>query len=288
MKKTALLSLILLAAAWSAAAHGYSREDSLRVDGLLSSLAKEKERPLGTVFFLAAQSMIGTPYVAGLLGDGSVEEELRTPVVKTDCILFVETMLAVARTVRSGGDFADFRSFILDSRYRDGKVRYFSDRVHYTTEWIRRLEAEGILRDITEDLGGVSYDHPISYMSAHPDAYNMGEDDLRRIKKIEKQLNSKPLTYIPGDKIAEVRDKIRSGDIICFVTSVEGLDISHVAVACKYTEYHNSIDSEPRSELGFIHASQVAGKVIVDPRSVSRYVSLRKSCPGIKVLRLKD
>lgn len=284
MKRLGILIVLLLFGV-GAGAQQYSREDSLRVEKLLHTLSAS-EKPEVTMT-KAAQLMIGTPYVANLLGLGDELEVLKTPVVKTDCILFVETMLAVVRTVHSGGGFNDFTGYILDSRYRDGKVAHFSDRVHYTTEWIRRLEANGVLKDITMDLGGVVFDHPINYMSNHPAAYKMSQEDLQQIKATEESLNKIPLCYIPKDKIDSVKDSIQSGDIVCFVTSTEGLDISHVAIAYKYKEYHGSVNSTPTEELGFIHASSAAGKVIIDPRTIAQYLSTRKTAPGIKVLRIQ-
>ena len=82
------------------------------------------------------------------------------------------------------------------------------------------------------------------------------------------------MTYIPKAKVAGIEDKIKTGDIICFVSAVEGLDIAHVAIA--YVK---------DGKVGFIHASQAAGKVIIDPKSIAGYISSRTNLAGIKVVR---
>ena len=91
-------------------------------------------------------------------------------------------------------------------------------------------------------------------------------------------LNAIPRRYIPKDKLAAVEDKIQSGDILCFATSIEGLDYSHVVIA--YRE-------KPGGRLGFIHASSAAGKVVVAPRTLEAYLQANRRITGITVLRLE-
>ena len=47
----------------------------------------------------------------------------------------------------------------------------------------------------------------------------------------EKEISARPHYYIPQDEINEHAGQIRNGDIVCFVTTVKGLDISHVALS---------------------------------------------------------
>jgi hypothetical protein len=57
---------------------------------------------------------------------------------------------------------------------------------------------------------------------------------------------------------------------------VKGLDVSHLCIVVK-----------EQGELRLLHASSAVGKVIVEPRSLSAMLSSRKSCPGIRAIRLK-
>lgn len=226
----------------------------------------------------AAKRMLGTPYVGGLLDEGE-NEEFRLPLERTDCIIFVETCLNLARTAKEHGreaDFGKFASNVRRMRYRDGKVDGYASRIHYTTEWVRQGERRGILKDITLECGGKVYDHPVNFMSAHAEAYpHINKENIDDIRAVEEALDGEPYTYIPSDMVAGAEGFIRDGDIICFVSRVAGLDISHVAIAC----IHDGV-------TGFIHASTTAGKVVTDDRSIASYVLSRpKSLAGIKIIR---
>ena len=255
-----------------------SREDSLLVERKVAML-KQAGGTVPELMLTAAKSMYGTPYVGGQLGLGDVQEKFRVVVGHTDCILFVEAMLCLSRTAASAPEagpwYGWFASEVARCRYRNPReIRYFSDRIHYTTEWIRNLEEKGVVKDVTLELGGEYYDHPINYMSTHPSAYKMGKADIDRIAAVERTLNEEPLTVIPPEVIPRIASKVRNGDIICYVTTIGGLDIAHVAIAC--------IDN---GVLKFIHASSVEMKVVLDAKSVANYAAGRRNCAGIKVVR---
>lgn len=235
----------------------------------------------------AAISLLGTPYVASTL-ENTEKEELTIYLTRTDCILFVETCFNLVEAVRIYGaeaDFAGFADLVRQSRYRDGKVDRYSDRIHYTTEWIRNGEARGLLEDMTMAFGGMAADRPINFMSTHKGSYcqlaGAPEDttaarDLALIAAVEKTLSETPQSWIPTRKIPGMEQKIRSGDILCFMSGVPGLDIAHVGIAY--------VDD---GRAGFIHASSKGGKVMVDPRTIAEYAVAKKNCPGIKVVRVR-
>ena len=235
----------------------------------------------------AAISLLGTPYVASTL-ENTEKEELTIYLTRTDCILFVETCFNLVEAVRIYGaeaDFAGFADLVRQSRYRDGKVDRYSDRIHYTTEWIRNGEARGLLEDMTMAFGGMAADRPINFMSTHKGSYcqlaGAPEDttaarDLAFIATVEKTLSETPQSWIPTRKIPGMEQKIRSGDILCFMSGVPGLDIAHVGIAYVHD-----------GRAGFIHASSGGGKVMVDPRTIAEYAAGRKNCPGIKVVRVR-
>ena len=242
--------------------------------------------PTPELMVMAAKALAGTPYVAGTLDEDIVREVPRIYLTKTDCIIFVETCLALARTVKEAGEeapgFPAFEANVVRTRYRGRPPFTYGDRVHYTTEWIRRQEDS--LRDLTLELGGEVYDHPIHFMSSNPTLYKQLADadnipraalSLKKIREVEAELAKEPMTCIPSAKVASVEGGIRSGDIICFVSSVEGLDIAHVAIALV-----------EGGKVGFIHASQADGKVEKDRRTIAEYVARPNSkLSGIKVVR---
>lgn len=241
-------------------------QDSAFAVRVLGSL--EPEQSTAQNMLLAGNMLLGQPYVAGTL-DELERETTCLYLTRTDCILFVETCLNLARTARCRGNFLDFALMVQHSRYRYGQPSDYMERLHYTTEWIRHNEARGILKDVTLECGGRVYGHPINYMSGHPDSYpGLGPS----IKEIEQNLNSRPFTYIPKSDVAGL--KLLPGDIICFVTTIEGLDIQHVALHI--------------GDGRFMHASNLLKKVAVDERTVSEYCFSSKTIAGIKVVRATD
>lgn len=260
-----------------------SPADSLLAERVLAELAPHAGDPVPALMVRAGKALKGQPYVAGTLDEaptgqpaeaGAWHEELRIYLTRTDCIIFVETCLALARTAAQGGDFETFANEIRQSRYRDGRVESYADRLHYTTEWARQGEVRGVLKDITDDLGGVPLDHPINFMSKHPESYPL-MDDVQAIREVEDRINSEPRHYIPKNRVAQALDGIRSGDIICLVTSVEGLDISHVMMAIV----------EKPGTVRLLHASTGPMKVVMDSRTLPEYLTGRSSVTGIQVLR---
>ena len=113
-------------------------------------------------------------------------------------------------------------------------------------------------------------------MSNHPERYPLLKD-VQAIREVEADLNRQPISYIQKASIVAVEKTLKPGDIVCFVTSIAGLDISHVGIV-----------TVRDGKAGFIHASSVAGKVIVDSRSIAQYAAAQKSCVGIKVVRMMD
>ena len=255
---------------------------------VLEELAAAADREDGPQLMVrAARKMLGQPYVSGT--QEGREERLRIFLTKTDCILFAENCLGLVRTAqRFGADatFEDLAAQVVLSRYRDGVPDGYPSRLHYTSEWIERGVENGLFQDLTESLGGVRDPRPIRYMSEHPGSYAplAGEspeakENLRRIRAVEERLDACARHYIPKEKLSAAEDGIRSGDILCFATSIEGLDYSHVVIA--YRE-------KPGDRLGFIHASSAAGRVIVEPRTLEAYLQANRRILGVTVLRVND
>ena len=250
-------------------------EDRTLAETVLAELKAQPDEEPGAQMVRAANALLGQPYVAGTLEE-LPQEKLCVYLTRTDCILFVETCLGLVRTAKQEGDFETLASELLQSRYRGGVCNRYEDRLHYTTEWARQGVARGVLEDMTEALGGVRYDHPVHYMSMHPDAYPR-MTEVEAIKAAEDSINAVPSTYIPKNRLKEALKGIRNGDIILFTTTVDGLDVSHCAIA--------KVDAG--KPVRFIHASTGAMKVILEPRTLEEYVMGRKAVTGIQVYRVR-
>ena len=314
MKKFFMIAAALMLLSFSGFSQSYDTtpDDIQLAEKVMSSLVPSRSLPTGQLMFMAGQQLLGQPYVAGTLDEGD-EEQVRVYLTKTDCIIFVETCMNLAYAVKVYGNEANFdklADLVRMSRYRDGAVNYYSDRVHYTTEWIRQGEKRGIMEDLTMKLGGEIYDHPISYMSKHYKSYahlkksdtdSRQAYDLLKISEVEEELNKEQYSYIPDKKIASIAGGIQTGDIIGYMSVTEGLDIAHVVMAYVHypdgTVIYGPQDAPEVKEgssqhggdpvVGFMHASMGQMKVILDPKTIADYACDSKSINGIKVVRVK-
>ena len=250
-------------------------EDRAVAEKVIAALKAAPAEAPGAQMVRAAKALLGQPYVAGTLEE-LPEEKLCIYLTRTDCILFVETCLGLVRAARQKGDFETLASELLQSRYRDGVCTRYEDRLHYTTEWARQGEKRGTIESVSGALGGIGLDHPVHYMSMHPDAYKR-MTDVDAIAASEDRINAETSTYIPKAKLRAAMKGIRTGDIILFNTSTNGLDISHCAIALV----------EEGKPVRFIHASTGAMKVIVESKTLEEYVMGRKSITGFEVYRVR-
>lgn len=97
----------------------------------MQEAVKEKlhSRPLGEMMQAIAVKFRGTPYRAGLL-DRSSQETLVVSLQGFDCVLFVETVLAIARGVAvQDYSYHTFAGHIQNQRYRNGELSGYCSRL---------------------------------------------------------------------------------------------------------------------------------------------------------------
>ena len=270
-----------VAAAAQGVAQGNISQESVQKYGELSKVLKaNQQKSVPELMIIVAKQMLGTEYVAGTLE--KVPEQLVVSLTQTDCILFVESCLAMALNAKKGIFHPDSLCATIQSlRYRDGKVDGYASRIHYTSEWIRQGEARGIFREITDVLSGDNLSgQRFSYMSEHSDAYRQlkgNPAEVARIAQMEASLNQHTDYFvIPKEAVSKMEHLLKDGDILGFNSTVKGLDIAHVALV-----YHKE-----NGQVGFIHASQADGKVVIDEKSIADYVNSRKSNNGIRIVRV--
>lgn len=249
--------------------------DSMIFARAIEELYPEKDLPAGELLFETAQHFLGTPYVAGTL-----EIAPDTPVInlhETDCILFVEMCCALVALLKENDTPPDFKQYcdkIVAMRYRKGESPCYASRLHYTSEWIIQNSEAGIFREITHKLGGKPLDQKFYFMTAHSEKYTALKDNpdvLIKIGKAEKRLGNHDYFQIPSADIPSVSDKIQTGDIVCFVSKTDGLDISHTGIAFR----------EDKTVVRFIHASMREKRVVTESKTLSQY-----SKTGIRILRI--
>lgn len=210
---------------------------------------------------------------------------VREPLVKAfalvDCVTLVEYVSAAILS-REGVQENDsvYDRFLEGLRYFGGIRGDYGSRKHYTSAWIADNVAQGLLTDVTASLRGAkSRNVRLNFMTSHRKLYKQLADpkQFEAIQKQEKQYSGQA-TYLPASNIpAKVSADfaVEDGDIVCFETSVSGLDCSHMGFIAVADD----------GSIGVIHASSKANEVVVVP-SLKDYAGKLGKCIGIRVLRL--
>ena len=251
----------------------------MRVEACLEALRECRDTSPGARMLSAARLFLDIPYVASTL-----EREPEGLVVNLsglDCTTLVETALALSQTAGNDSVHPSFQAYceaLRHIRYRDGIVAYV-ERLHYIADWKEENGKRGIMQDITSTLpGSQSLPLRLSFISSHPQSYPplvKHPEWISAIKRRENSANLREYSYLPKEKLSESEPYIRDGDILGFVTSVPGLDVTHLGIACR-----------EGGKLTFLHASSSARKVIVNPVPLREYLGRMKSCKGIWVIRV--
>jgi hypothetical protein len=98
---------------------------------------------------------------------------------------------------------------------------------------------------------------------------------FREIGEMERRLDASPRWMIPTARIADVADRIESGDVLAFATAIPGLDVTHSAFA-----YRDSL-----GVLRVLHAPLSGGAVEITSRTLPDYVAAIRRSTGILIAR---
>jgi len=259
--------------------------DALHAEGLT-----DPDVPLGRAAVRVGELARGTPYEAYTLeaylragGDATRPEPLTLWLTRFDCVSLVESCLAVARAARlaragrRAPTWDDFAREIERMRYRGGTRGSYASRLHYFSEWISDGARRGLVRDIAPSLGAEDDTRPLRFMTEHRKSYVALADDrvLARIATMERSLDDSPRHVIPTAHIAQVADRIQTGDVLGFATSIPGLDVTHSAFAYR----------DPNGVLRVLHAPLSGGAVEVSHYELPDYVAAIKRSTGILLAR---
>ena len=257
----------------------YLPDDSTKVVSLLKKAATQKN--IGNKMLYFARQLAGVPYVGKTL-EKNKQEQLVVNLRQLDCTTFVETVLALTRSLEQNKlTFAAFCYNLRMIRYSEGIVSY-PTRQHYFTYWIQENEKKGIVKDIQlpnppfTAVQNVNTD----YMTTHIDLYPMLVQNkalIINIRAMETGINGMKCRYIPKNSLNDsklLRQTIQNGDIIAIITSIKGLDTSHIGIAV----WH-------KDGLHMIDASSIHKKVIEEPTLMKTYMLKHPSQLGIRIAR---
>lgn len=181
----------------------------------------------------AAEALLGAPYVSDPLGGGpQLPERFTFRLDGFDCVTFVETCLALARSRRATSFEDDLRRM----RYRAGRVSW-PTRLHYFSDWLRANQARGAIRIRTRGVGSQAISTGLSMLPSLP---------ARKIR----------LLVVPKTELERAWRRIGPASIVAFASTRARLDFFHTGL----------LFGEPGAgrvaQLRLCHASSKAGLVI--------------------------
>ena len=177
-----------------------------------------------------ADAWVGRPYVSdSLIGGPDEPEKLVVNLEAFDCVTFIESILALARS-RSRKGFIDE---LKRTRYREGRVEW-SSRLHYFSDWMKSSQKRGAINIRTRGPGSRIIETKLGVVEGLPE---------RRVR----------FHVVPKQKVHLARRRISDGSIVAFASTRSKLDFFHTGLIF--------------NEEGMLlyHASRKAKKVIAEP-----------------------
>ena len=256
-----------------------SLESRERLEGLLQefSQAELSAKTSQDLILEIGKSFLGTPYVEKTL-ELSGEEKLVINLMGLDCTTYLESIVALAQTIREREfSFEGFEEKLEYLRYLNGQNTGYPSRLHYFSDWIYENQQKGLLKDITQEIGGESYPNQPTFMSENPRFYPQLADLtlVEKLKEREALIKTRPYFFIPKEKFQQLESKLETGDLIAITTPLKNLDIVHVGFAVRQN-----------GRIHLMHASSVSKKVEISTLPLSDYLLGNKSQSGIMVSRL--
>ncbi|MFC1726633.1 N-acetylmuramoyl-L-alanine amidase-like domain-containing protein [candidate division KSB1 bacterium] len=218
----------------------------------ISSSFDDKEMRLLVYSYLALE----TPYVFGCLGEGINGKFDKDPLIdfaRYDCMTFCEEMLALAIS----DDFEETFNNLQKIRYKEGKIS-FKTRNHYTmADWLP--ENKWLLRDATMEIGGGYCKRLTRTINRHKLLGSNGCYEFDGVPGAAEYT----IDYIPKEKLAAVKDRLRGGEIFTVIQNMEGIFSAHMGLVAVDKD-HNII---------FRHASSAKGAMIAVDMNYEEYLN---------------
>ena len=239
--------------------------DLRRARSLLAGAKPHRSVPARVEALSAA--LLGAPYVAhALVGSATEAEALVAPLDGFDCVTYVESVLALARSTEPAGFVEELRTL----RYEGGRVEW-GRRNHYMTDWVRRNARAGVVRAVAPGPLG---------------------------NRVEKTLSAVPglsptrarFAVVPKGRLRALLPRLANGDVLLFASTKAGLDVFHcgfLVLAGGVARLRHASRSASRvveEDLArFLAANRMAGVIAarpLDPARVEASASARRVPAG--------
>jgi len=166
-----------------------------------------------------ADRLLGATCKAGLL-DKSNREKLVISLEEFDCVLFVETVLALSRSIAvQDYSFQTFSDRVSELRYRNGIMDGYCSRLHYFSEWILDNQRRGIVQSVAQYMGGRPLNKRVNFMSNHWQSYpqiTSSEANYQCIAAMEKKIGKIDIEYIPINRIDRLRFEVWNEKLLSY------------------------------------------------------------------------
>ncbi|HSO73952.1 MAG TPA: N-acetylmuramoyl-L-alanine amidase-like domain-containing protein [Blastocatellia bacterium] len=162
-----------------------------------------------------------------LSGGPELKEVFRASLEAFECVTYMESVLALA----SSSNPDEFGKHLRKIRYRNGGVDWF-ERNHYMTAWLANNKRLGMLADLTRGPETIAKTRTLDVVDGLPP---------RRVT----------FRCFPKRRFAAIKRRMRTGDLILFVSTRRHLDVFHTGIL---------IRGDDRYLMR--HATRSAGKVI--------------------------
>jgi hypothetical protein len=217
----------------------------LRKAGHISEVAER-------VCVVSAQLM-GSPYLREPLQGSADSPEVFTASMKGfDCVTYIETVLALARST-TPQHFVDTLRRI---RYANGDIEWL-ERNHYMTQWIRNNVRAGFVKPVSRLRAAVMKDRVLNTVHGLP---------ARRSR----------FSCVPKHLMMRSR-QLRTGDLVFFASTRPHLDVFHCGIVVNNTEglflrhasrSQGAVVEQPLSE--FLKQNRMAGVLVLRPTEETR------------------
>jgi hypothetical protein len=186
-----------------------------------------------------AELFVGRPYLAdSLIGGPQEREKLVFRLEAFDCITFIESVLALARTRSRRGFITELKKL----RYRDGMVDWYA-RLHYFSDWVRHHEKRGVVKRRTRGSGSRSIDATMGLIDGLP---------ARRTR----------LQVVPKKDIPLALGRIPRASVIAFASVRPRLDYFHTGLL-----FSARVPAQSMEDLLIYSPPKSIGRVIKEPLS---------------------
>src|SRR5438094_241189 len=144
-------------------------------------------------------------------------------------------------------------------------------------ETFEQLLVLGRERAWRELPGATRFIKRVNFMSTHPEAYRQltaKPDLVRKIARVEAEINARELQYVPREKVAAAQPRLMTGDIVGVTTTIDGLDCAHAGFCYR----------DEGGTVRLLHASTTQKAVILD-EELATYLARVPTHTGIMVAR---